>query len=106
MRISDWSSDVCSSDLFEHVPPPAVGAAGEGHVVGDGVDDDGEAVLGHRVDEATEAGGPAEVLAQLPVVDRSEEHTSELQSLMRRSYAVSCWTKNNKTISRLHYRRR
>src|SRR3546814_13486715 len=31
--------------------------------------DEGEAVLGHRVDEATEAGGPAEVLAQLPVVD-------------------------------------
>src|SRR3546814_7789117 len=29
------------------------------------------------------------------VRDRSEEHTSELQSLMRRSYAVFCW-KNNK----------
>src|SRR3546814_6223145 len=26
---------------------------------------------------------------------RSEEHTSELQSLMRHSYAVSCFTKNN-----------
>src|SRR3546814_9649090 len=32
------------------------------------------------------------------VVDRSEEHTSELQSLMRNSYAVCCWKKKNKTI--------
>src|SRR3546814_9623814 len=30
------------------------------------------------------------------VEDRSEEHTSELQSLMRHSYAVFCWKKNNK----------
>src|SRR3546814_4765649 len=30
---------------------------------------------------------------------RSEEHTSELQSLMRISYAVFCLTKKNKTIS-------
>src|SRR3546814_1032686 len=29
-------------------------------------------------------------------IDRSEEHTSELQSLMRISYAVSCLTKTNK----------
>src|SRR3546814_1452901 len=28
---------------------------------------------------------------------RSEEHTSDLQSLMRTSYAVFCWKKNNKT---------
>src|SRR3546814_6662454 len=27
---------------------------------------------------------------------RSEEHTSELQSLMRNSYAVFCWKKKNK----------
>src|SRR3546814_7925226 len=31
------------------------------------------------------------------IVVRSEEHTSELQSLMRISYAVFCLTKNNKT---------
>src|SRR3546814_8076687 len=31
---------------------------------------------------------------RLPI-DRSEEHTSELQSLMRTSYAVFCWKKNN-----------
>src|SRR3546814_4430185 len=32
---------------------------------------------------------------QLPAYDRSEEHTSELQSLMRNSYAVFCLTKQN-----------
>src|SRR3546814_10845674 len=30
--------------------------------------------------------------------DRSEEHTSELQSLMRTSYAVFCWKKQNLTF--------
>src|SRR3546814_5994119 len=34
---------------------------------------------------------------QTPVRRRSEEHTSELQSLMRISYAVFCLTKKNKT---------
>src|SRR3546814_5020894 len=32
--------------------------------------------------------------ASLPAAERSEEHTSELQSLMRISYAVFCWKKN------------
>src|SRR3546814_6778811 len=36
-------------------------------------------------------------LAADDVADRSEEHTSELQSLMRNSYAVFCLTKNTKT---------
>src|SRR3546814_6888841 len=31
--------------------------------------------------------------------DRSEEHTSELQSLMRISYAVFCWKNKNKSIT-------
>src|SRR3546814_1151477 len=35
--------------------------------------------------------------AGLPVIVRSEEHTSELQSLMRISYAVFCLTKNTNT---------
>src|SRR3546814_2223962 len=35
---------------------------------------------------------------RLGIHDRSEEHTSELKSLMRISYAVCCMTKNNKTI--------
>src|SRR3546814_5361144 len=33
---------------------------------------------------------------------QSEEHTSELQSLMRISYAVFCWKKNTNTIQILH----
>src|SRR3546814_5991444 len=36
-------------------------------------------------------------------VFRSEEHTSELQSLMRTSYAVFCLTKTKKTKIRKHY---
>src|SRR3546814_3002031 len=43
------------------------------------------------VDEAGEEGH-----VQLSEVDRSEEHTSELQSLMRISYAVFCLKKKNK----------
>src|SRR3546814_3855548 len=94
MRISDWSSDVCSSDLtyrwFD----------GHGNK------------LGHK-------GGPSLIgkchsfLAQRPSASikivqrtgfvaltafRSEEHTSELQSLMRISYAVFCLKKKKSTI--------
>src|SRR3546814_3296925 len=39
-------------------------------------------------------------LARLPDARRSEEHTSELQSLMRSSYAVFCWAKNSGINSR------
>src|SRR3546814_7900493 len=35
---------------------------------------------------------------RLARLDRSEEHTSELQSLMRNSYAVFCLKKKNKTL--------
>src|SRR3546814_6246555 len=45
------------------------------------------AVGGQRIDDAAE------------VVDRSEEHTSELQSLMRISYAVFCLKKKTKRIA-------
>src|SRR3546814_4503644 len=40
-----------------------------------------------------ESMGP--LLGQTIIVDRSEEHTSELQSLMRISYAVFCLKQNN-----------
>src|SRR3546814_1035208 len=105
MRISDWSSDVCSSDLFllrrgnvvVEVPVHAaylergarVGGQ-QGHrpgmvqaqILDDGAGlDDGTA----GVDQHREA-------------PRSEEHTSELQSLMRISYAVFRLKKKNKTI--------
>src|SRR3546814_10501397 len=48
-------------------------------------------VPGQRVDAER-----ARELGQLREL-RSEEHTSELQSLMRNSYAVSCWTKQQLT---------
>src|SRR3546814_7251223 len=105
MRISDWSSDVCSSDLLRnrkalasdtlkiarhqkgpnmqtstykpripemnlYVPTP--GTLIRNHIR------QGSAVVG------------------LPRNDRSEEHTSELQSLMRISYAVFCFKKKKK----------
>src|SRR3546814_10505643 len=96
MRISDWSSDVCSSDLEgerrETCPdhPPRAGIAIDlGQHVADDVADRKEqhpgaerplAAIGHRD------------IAGLRRADdiRSEEHTSELQSLMRISYAVFC----------------
>src|SRR3546814_19135123 len=61
-----------------------------------------------RVRRPVDAGGDAGVLsdqytlltAPLGVVMRSEEHTSELQSLMRISYAVFCLKQKNTTIIR------
>src|SRR3546814_10351772 len=113
MRISDWSSDVCSSDLLDVLESP------------------------HRIRYSAQIGEVREmysnsigkaIMAQLPVEERhalyakmsmkkhtpatlttrrdldadiekslkrgrSEEHTSELQSLMRNSYAVFCLKK-------------
>src|SRR3546814_5216850 len=40
-------------------------------------------------------------LAEHPDVDRSEEHTSELQSLMRISYAVFCLKKKNNKYNKI-----
>src|SRR3546814_1250726 len=90
MRISDWSSDVCSSDL--------VLSRREHHVMG--VFDAVEVVLIGRVAVAilpTDAHHFARVVGieDGPVCFRSEEHTSELQSLMRISYAVFCLKKKN-----------
>src|SRR3546814_3128936 len=49
----------------------------------------------HRASEDEEAA--LEVLAEQAAAQRSEEHTSELQSLMRISYAVFCLKKKNTT---------
>src|SRR3546814_6665857 len=98
MRISDWSSDVCSSDLL-HADrrPDAAGVLAARHL---------HRVAGEQagVEEGPEEGGEEHHLggdeedhpvAQAELDDlRSEEHTSELQSLMRRSYAVLCLKKN------------
>src|SRR3546814_8558765 len=103
MRISDWSSDVCSSDLpdvliiedkyqFRPERPFAPGGEVAGLVaeVGEGVT---EFKVGDRVIAGCGNGGMSEAVA---VSVRSEEHTSELQSLMRISYAVFCLKQKNK----------
>src|SRR3546814_2280988 len=118
MRISDWSSDVCSSDL-KHAQRDALlearvrevgergGAVGIAYLntVGgqDGLVFDGASVLadadGH-VHPAARAFESHWLVADFDADGgRSEEHTSELQSLMRISYAVFCLTK---TTTRPH----
>src|SRR3546814_2719186 len=121
MRISDWSSDVCSSDLLvgpdqRPVPPPRVrrpvdaGGDAGGRVIHDvrlnavehlrrlrtvlpqDVVEGPRRPLVHILQLVLEAIGDSGHLAT-GVFDRSEEHTSELQSLMRISYAVFCLQK-------------
>src|SRR3546814_1816266 len=108
MRISDWSSDVCSSDLgAEHQLELVGGGTGGGAAV-DRQDDAGDlggalagqedGRVGNVVDHALAGQGLRELQHRVHVVarHRSEEHTSELQSLMRNSYAVFCLKKNKK----------
>src|SRR3546814_6305659 len=113
MRISDWSSDVCSSDLAD-VGVVAARADVEQQLLPGVVEhrrDDGDvrqvgaAVVGgvQRVDVARPHGRPVladhrlDRLAHGAEMHRSEEHTSELQSLMRISYAGFCLKKQKKT---------
>src|SRR3546814_7913659 len=101
MRISDWRSDVCSSDLQRGDLGGQL-AKGLGAVVG--ATHQAELVLHERVadfDDFHAAKSSAWVGATPPTAAksktvggvRSEEHTSELQSLMRISYAVFCLKK-------------
>src|SRR3546814_2024215 len=117
MRISDWSSDVCSSDLGEaiglarralddHAIAALVGDDRRGGAAVARVDRGGEAVeaVVGRVDRDGVIGA-ADAQRHRALADRrfavgddgrigrSEEHTSELQSLMRTSYAVFCLKK-------------
>src|SRR3546814_6607874 len=149
VRISDWSSDVCSSDLMGNslilkpseksplsairiaelaleagIPPgvfnvlPGFGkGAGEPlalHMDVDGIVFTGSTAVGKHLLQCAgrsnmkrafmECGGKspnlifadAPDLAEAARAARSEEHTSELQSLMRISYAVFCLKKNKK----------
>src|SRR3546814_8364851 len=112
MRISDWSSDVCSSDLIgvdaARVPVPGRPAVlvdlahqlavARRHQPGrHGIMEIGDRGLERRVIEA----GIEQVAAAAP---RSEEHTSELQSLMRISYAVFCLKKKKARLIKERYR--
>src|SRR3546814_1978492 len=116
MRISDWSSDVCSSDLlplvfthhtmyeqYTHYVP------GDSRVLGRFVVrlSTSYANLCDRIFAPSTSVAatlrergllvPIEVVPTGVDLSRSEEHTSELQSLMRTSYAVFSLTKNNKS---------
>src|SRR3546814_7968550 len=116
MRISDWSSGVCSSDLGERchvdrlitdaqlVAGAAGGRTGEGRVDGCGTAVEAQvAAQRHGVQTWFDQragvtrqggdGGEGPDALVLRVAVRSEEHTSELQSLMRISYAVFCLQK-------------
>src|SRR3546814_2349773 len=88
MRISDWSSDVCSSDLGTSTAGDYLGGATL------------SAISPDWSRSRTVAGLPATARASPPprFGGRSEEHTSELQSLMRISYAVFC-LKKKKTLN-------
>src|SRR3546814_4933332 len=111
MRISDWSSDVCSSDLLLQETKLVVGV--EDREIGLQPDQLGMAAEHSRHDgvERAEPRHAFHGVADHPfhpvphfarrLVGRSEEHTSELQSLMRISYAVFCLkTKITPTITR------
>src|SRR3546814_5019188 len=78
MRISDWSSDVCSSDLRK--PSPL------GRGLGEGLAETKKPRIGEAFRRKT---------LKCQAAARSEEHTSEPQSLMRISYAVFCLKKKN-----------
>src|SRR3546814_9033315 len=110
MRISDWSSDVCSSDLTNPTQKEEpmftartrralAGAAGvavaalalAGCASSNPLEDDNAAGGETGGDDTLDALREDETA--YASLDRSEEHTSELQSLMRISYAVFCLTK-------------
>src|SRR3546814_10673354 len=103
MRISDWSSDVCSSDL-RGADRPSLAVFRRDSLdrfvrFVEAVDDD-RTVLGscrrgsrdarRHGSQQPDGGDPS------GSNERSEEHTSELQSLMRISYAVFCLKKKKK----------
>src|SRR3546814_9176183 len=107
MRISDWSSDVCSSDLAVTLTPPAVTVKPTSVTVTPPATLAPPVTSAPPLDTTTPSATvrPSPVTTTPPAVTvkptsdtvtpRSEEHTSELQSLMRISYAVFCLKKKN-----------
>src|SRR3546814_2396949 len=94
LRISDWSSDVCSSDLLHH--RAAVVGLRQHDAVRRPRHHPREVVQGERRVERIDAHPELLARAVGMRLQRSEEHTSELQSLMRTSYAVFCLKKKKK----------
>src|SRR3546814_8131130 len=108
MRISDWSSDVCSSDLAPFRPV---------HLMREEIAQHRHRTPRHpisrrmpeRLHPASAVGKDREVTScrglacylharNFHEIGRSEEHTSELQSLMRISYAVFCLKKTKSNM--------
>src|SRR3546814_1119743 len=112
MRISDWSSDVCSSDLRKGDAIENLGALVDRF--GAGPEQTAHflrrfqvtlAIGAQQTPRIMEIGALANAgddIVERPLfarrVKRSEEHTSELQSLMRISYAVFCLKKKTKNM--------
>src|SRR3546814_9225126 len=103
MRIGDWSLDVCSSDLKDRKAILAKGAcaycgsaSGPFHI--DHVKPFSRGGSNHRsnLKLACRDCNLSKSNKPLSKWRRSEEHTSELQSLMRNSYAVFCLKKKKK----------
>src|SRR3546814_10326473 len=117
MRISDWSSDVCSSDLedfgVDRLRRPMtriMGAVLRGHALARPIGNRVVIFEGIAVDVGRRGQDVAVRIAVAPPAPgfgraaqfRSEEHTSELQSLMRISYAVFCLKKKNTHTQQPH----
>src|SRR3546814_7948573 len=127
MRISDWSSDVCSSDLGKYGTATGVGSDASGDdSTATGRDSTASGYAGTATGALSNASGFNSTAAGRQSAAsgahttatgafsnasgfggtatgawRSEEHTSELQSLMRSSYAVFC-LKKKKQLSQRH----
>src|SRR3546814_8078540 len=96
MRISDWSSDVCSSDLLVQYRRRSSCVAKRQHHIGPVPRGDRIMNLEKFTDRAKgflQAAQTVAIRMNHQRIGRSEEHTSELQSLMRISYAVFCLKK-------------
>src|SRR3546814_9041641 len=114
MRISDWSSDVCSSDLDFAFPRRQTGQhritfRATFVALATFVAPPWQAFYsprpgtGRRPSFASTPAGKSPSTRACPTPCRSEEHTSELQSLMRISYAVFC-LKKKKLVKRIYKR--
>src|SRR3546814_1573442 len=114
MRISDWSSDVCSSDLLG-----GLGAEGEREdLVAEADAEHPQSARQHLLHRRHRVDAGRRRIAR-PVGEehavrlvgedglgggiRSEEHTSELQSLMRISYAVFCLKNKSIKLTQRHH---
>src|SRR3546814_1925854 len=111
MRISDWSSDVCSSDLVDSTFPYYSKADEKDHlpeIVMQQIEHffthykDLEAKTWVRIGTWGNAAEARQIIIEAidRAKQRSEEHTSELQSLMRISYAVFCLKKKKSSRTR------